>query len=291
MTNLSMLQQNQLSGAGSRRSLTFFAVCMVIVVVGYIMKERHYIDAGNGLGYWLGISGGLMMLALLAYPLQKRFRLFKADNSGLKNWFMLHMLLGIIGPLLILLHCNFSLGSTNSNVALYSMLAMVSSGFIGRFLYAKTHYGLYGKLCTLHELLEQTNNASRELATLAPDMDHDSYWLIRESLYTYQASLKKDRSALSHIWQIFTLGWRTRATRRHLNKLIGATSFSIEDSETEEIISTLRRDVTTILATTRRAAELGFYRKLFSLWHIFHLPIFIMLLVTGFIHVYAVHSY
>jgi hypothetical protein len=41
----------------------------------------------------------------------------------------------------------------------------------------------------------------------------------------------------------------------------------------------------------RRVAELSTYERLFSLWHVLHLPLFFMLLVAGIVHVIAVHVY
>jgi len=41
----------------------------------------------------------------------------------------------------------------------------------------------------------------------------------------------------------------------------------------------------------RRVAELATYERLFSLWHLLHLPLFFMLLVAGVVHIVAVHVY
>ena len=41
----------------------------------------------------------------------------------------------------------------------------------------------------------------------------------------------------------------------------------------------------------RRVTELTTYERLFSLWHVLHLPLFFMLLVAGIVHVVAVHVY
>ena len=41
----------------------------------------------------------------------------------------------------------------------------------------------------------------------------------------------------------------------------------------------------------RQMLELHFYERLFAFWHLMHLPLFIMLIITGFVHVYAVHAY
>ena len=73
-------------------------------------------------------------------------------RSG-SGWFRLHMVLGIIGPALIVMHCNFRLGSLNSNVALFAMLTVVASGIIGRYIYARIHRGLYGRKADVREFL------------------------------------------------------------------------------------------------------------------------------------------
>jgi len=38
-------------------------------------------------------------------------------------------------------------------------------------------------------------------------------------------------------------------------------------------------------------AEFKFYEKMFALWHLLHLPLFFMLVITGIFHVIAVHYY
>jgi hypothetical protein len=59
--------------------------------------------------------------------------------------------------------------------------------------------------------------------------------------------------------------------------------------------SQLRRSVTRFihdhLRRVRRVAELGSYERLFSIWHVFHLPFFYMLVVAALLHVLAVHMY
>lgn len=289
MPPLAAENSRNLSGALSASSYLFGAMCLTLVAGGYAIKERHYIDAGSGFGYLLGVFGGLIMLALLAYPLQKRFRIFHHDNSHLNTWFKVHMALGLIGPISILFHSNFSLGSINSNVALYCMIAMASSGFIGRFLYAKIHYGLYGKLCTIDGLIQQTRITVGELTALAPDVDQATYQQVHQTLIHYQLIVEQQRSTSAHLAQIIALNWQTRSTKQKIRVLLNHT---LADTTTPiSTVKLLRKDVNTLLVTTRRAAELGFYRRLFSLWHLFHLPIFFMLIITGLIHVYAVHSY
>jgi hypothetical protein len=99
--------------------------------------------AGSTLGYNLGLAGGLMMLLLFSYPLRKHFRFMRGFGPA-KHWFALHMALGILGPLFILAHSRFHVGSINAGIALASMSLVAISGIVGRFIYTRIHHGLYG---------------------------------------------------------------------------------------------------------------------------------------------------
>jgi hypothetical protein len=45
------------------------------------------------------------------------------------------------------------------------------------------------------------------------------------------------------------------------------------------------------LKAIQDVAQFGTYEKLFSLWHIFHIPLVYMLVFTGVWHVISVHKY
>ena len=115
---------------------------------GWQHRDDNYLSAETGTGYTLGIVGGSLMLVLLLYPLSKRIELL-TRFIPIRYWFGIHMLFGIIGPVLILFHSNFQTGSTNSTVALTCMLLVAGSGIIGRYIYTRIHHGLYGTRVTL----------------------------------------------------------------------------------------------------------------------------------------------
>jgi len=132
-------------------ALAFAAVVAAALSYGWQMRDEGHLTRESGVGYWLGIGGASAMLLLLGYPLRKRLTGLKILGS-VTGWFRVHMMLGVIGPALILLHANFKLGSLNSNVALLAMLTVASSGLIGRELYGRIHLGLYGRRAQIAEL-------------------------------------------------------------------------------------------------------------------------------------------
>jgi len=121
-----------LQPAGERLLSVLFAGLMVgLLLLGWWQRDNSYLVAESGPGYALGIIGGSLMLLLLLYPLRKRIRALHGMLS-MKFWFRLHMICGLLGPLAILYHANFGLGSINSAVALACMLLVAGSGLIGR---------------------------------------------------------------------------------------------------------------------------------------------------------------
>ena len=52
-----------------------------------------------------------------------------------------------------------------------------------------------------------------------------------------------------------------------------------------------KRHISTYVLRVRKVAEFRIYRRIFSLWHVLHIPLFIMLVVSGIAHVIAVHIY
>lgn len=284
----------------SRAWLSTFSFAFVSVAVlffGWLNRDEYFLTAESGMGYALGIIGGSMMLTLLIYPLRKRFYHSSLFIFSTKNWFKLHMILGVFGPVLILYHCNFSFGSTNSNIALISMLLMVASGLVGRFIYGKFHFGLFGKKIELRELLNRDTSIKQQLYE---GQSGDVILISQEvmnRLRTYEKNILAQRGVLGTLLNVATLGLTTRLSYFEIMRKI-----SLEQRNNQNYVRLSRRDrnkymratkqhIFASLSTVRKIAGLKFYERLFSLWHMLHLPIFFMLIITGFVHVYAVHVY
>lgn len=266
----------------------FFLSVAVVLFVGWRQRGEEYLIAESGLGYALGIVGAVMMLLLLAYPLRKKFKPMR-QWGRVAHWFRIHMLLGVLGPTLIVFHANFKLGSLNSNVALFAMLLVVASGLVGRFFYAKIHHGLYGRKATLQELRgDAAAVASAHNADLSTTPD------VLERLQSFETTaLSAHRGLAATAWFLLTLGFRARWMRFGLSRaIIRAARQNHRDASTRKRqIKAAHRYVRLYLTSVRKAAEFSFYERLFGLWHILHLPLFILLVLAAVAHVIAVHLY
>ncbi len=59
----------------------------------------------------------------------------------------------------------------------------------------------------------------------------------------------------------------------------------------ETLFKDYRDKINAFLDAVRDAAQFHTYERLFSLWHIFHIPLVYMMVFSAFYHVYAVHAY
>ena len=282
------------SGAGWRRWVSFDSVFLsmaaIIASIGLLLPTHRILSPASGIGYALGITGGSLMLVLLLYPLRKRVSWF-ARLGSVKAWFQVHIVFGVVGPLCVLYHSNFSLGATNSNVALWLMLVILGSGLLGRYFYAKIHDGLTGHEKNYAELKE---NAER-LRTVTPTVKFMPELLTRLSVE--EARLMEQTLHCPALLRPLYLAWCSYRGRRRLNRharlaLAAASSQSqLIEVHRNRLQGTAYAYIDRRMSATQSVAEYQTYANLFSWWHLLHLPLFFMMLFDGIVHVIAVHAY
>jgi len=267
------------------RLLVFVLVGLSIWVAYKVATGKYYTPRSN-FGFYLGVVGSVMMLLMLAYPLRKHVG-FMHRWGALKNWFRIHMIMGIIGPALVLFHSTFQLRSMNATVALFSMLGVVISGIIGRFVYTKIHYGLYGRRATLEniqaEFAGHSNDAKSRLH-FAPRVEQ---WL--QSFE--RDSMQLDRSFTSHLFSPLTIGLKRRILAfrcaRELRRILKTErhpEFCGGAPEAIQLVSSYLREC-------QRVAQFGTYERFFSLWHMLHVPLIYVLAACTIFHIVAAYMY
>lgn len=264
-------------------------VLAATLVLGWQFSSVGFMTPESGLGYALGIVGSVMMVIMLIYPLRKRIKALQLLGS-VKQWFRAHMMLGVLGPTLVVLHTNFSLGSTNSRVALFCMVVVALSGLVGRYLYRQIHSGLYGQRTSLNELRKESERFSSESGSALLN--------INGQLEELEKSLDKPASSVlqSLIWP-FIVNHRLRQARRHILQDVrekleaGSEQSAAFASHKKRMIKSTRRYLSKRLGISRRMAMFRVYEKLFSLWHVLHIPLFVLLVIAALVHIYAVHAY
>ncbi len=261
----------------------FSLLIISTLFIGWQERDEYWLNAEKGWGYALGIIGGSLMLLLLLYPLRKHWK-FTRQWFAIHHWFRIHMILGIVGPVLILFHSNFQFGSLNSSIALICMLLVSSSGLVGRYAYQKIHRGLYGKQIEFSELkkfFDESKQHFLQSALLTPELLSqltriESHINQRKpSLFRAYKSFKET----SRIQKKLRLKTRLEARKLLKNKVM-LKSFTIEAKHLQTGISYLNK-----------MANYAVFARVFSMWHLFHLPIFFMMLASAIVHIVVVHMY
>ena len=282
--------------AAPKRLLTWnrvgFMALLVVLYLGWTLPTGRYITPTRGFGYALGIIGGSLMLLLLVYSARKHIKWLRFLGPT-AAWFRFHMMLGILGPLCILFHSNFATGAANSNVALFSMLTVAASGFIGRYLYARIHRGLYGRKLELRELqasasgLRELSGSVAFLPELVAELEVAEQRLLscgpQLSLLGFLKPVVIGFTAVQARWRLY------RNVRRGLRA--SASTSAVIAAQSKRLCRTADDYIEKRLAATRRVAEFEGYERLFSLWHALHIPLIFMLIIAAVIHVIAVNVY
>jgi hypothetical protein len=275
-----------------RWPLLWTMLVTALLMWGMHAHLERYITPQRGLGYWLGITGGSMMLLLLVYSARKRIAWFRWLGA-IPAWFQFHMVLGVVGPVLILFHANFSFGAANSNVALVSMLLVAGSGVVGRYIYTRLHARMDGHEDTLEQLKAVGNRLRTQTTSLSflPGL--------LDSIERIEKRWIEPPSGFAlRVPHLLTGGPRQAVARWLVRREIknALAQARRRDSpliarHAEGIAAAANNYAKRRLDAGRRMSEYQMYARLFSLWHVLHIPLFFMLLIAGIVHVIAINVY
>ena len=259
------------------RGLLTVILSVFLIVLGWIVKRGHYYTASSDLGYYMGLVGSVMMLIMLTYPLRKRVKFMK-NWGATKGWFKFHMILGILGPILVVFHCAFRLSSINAAVALFSMLLVAGSGIIGRFVYRHIHQGLYGRRTSLKEVKAEVTELHEKIAALPQSI------VVMREINAFEAyAFKKEKFSLSTAWKFCAMPFVRYGAAKRCVKTLSAL-----DKTGTAPVGALVADY---LGEIERVSKFHTYERIFSLWHVLHIPLVYLLAATAIFHVIAVHMF
>ena len=261
------------------------SVTILLAINGYQyyttpLEERFFspdhalLKPSGAWGHGFGIVGTLMMIVGVGvYMIRKRYRKF--FNIGyLKHWLEFHIFLCSVGPVLVLYHTAFKFGGIVS-VSFWSMVLVVLSGVVGRFIYLQIPRTIQGHEISINEL----NSIKEKLAIKVRSvMSEDSSTLLefeRVSSADRYKSFRLITAVGFFVRDYFDIKSVMRLLKMRI-KLLG-----IGKLERDELLKAAKSEI--IMA--RRIALLRTSQKLFHWWHIFHLPFAITMFVIMVIHV------
>lgn len=216
-------------------------------------------------GHGLGIVGTLLILiGVFGYIAKKRYK-FLSRFGRLKYWLEFHIFLCTLGPIMVLFHTAFKFGGIVS-ISFWSMVAVVLSGVIGRYIYIQIPHTDEGKEMSLDEVKALKSEIDQILSQ------------------NYHFDIAQFNGVLVGNGNSGNLGFLGRyfADRKTIYKIRQTLKTSnLPSKETNEIIQLVKNE----LALSNRLARLQTMKKLFQYWHVAHLPFAVIMLVIMVIHV------
>ncbi|MFC1791798.1 hypothetical protein ACFL0I_04965 [Gemmatimonadota bacterium] len=234
--------------------------------------DHELLASWGAVGHGYGVVGtALMILGVLSYSVRKRVGSL-GRLGKLKSWLEFHIFLCTLGPFLILLHTAFRVGGLVA-VAFWSMVLVVASGVFGRYLYVRIPKTIHGHFLSLEALEARRDETLQGLQSRLQVSETQVAELIRR----FQPP--RPKGAFSSL--LVAVRWdlaRKRVEgelRRALLELSGA------EEEPEDLLGLLREE-------GRREIQIALlhpFQRLFRYWHVFHLPLAIVMFLILAVHV------
>ncbi len=237
--------------------------------VGYsyyntLLEERFYhpqhdwFKPSGAFGHGLGIVGTLLILfGVGIYIARKRYN-FMSKYIRLKFLLEFHIFLCTLGPILILFHTAFKFGGIVS-IAFWSMVAVVLSGVIGRFIYIQIPRTIEGRELSLNEL--------KDMKAELTDVLNDEFNLNNDLMSMIVSITNKENSS------------NNKQTIQNFKKVL--KSENLPKKERVSILKLVKNEI----SLYGKIARLQTMQKLFKYWHVAHLPFALIMLVIVVIHV------
>ena len=241
------------------------------------LRVRGYDDAhrllrpSGAAGHLMGIAGVVLMLAMQLYTVRKRRPRSRWPGS-LSFWLEFHIFCGLLGPTLITFHTSLRFNGIVS-VAYWSMVLVMASGFVGRYLYVRIPKTIRGTEVSVAEIEERTRDLKQTLVTTT----------LPVALVLRIEAFEARETQLSGRLPTWTgLAFGELALRFRLRALRHAVARAGIDRAVLHDTLALVAERAFLL---RRIAYLKRTKKLFDLWHVLHKPLAYLMLVIVALHI------
>ena len=252
----------------SGRKELLLALLAILAITGLYLGVSLAIGvppAKSFFGHSIGVLGFVLMLATeTLYSLRKRA--IHRPWGRMNSWLQFHIFTGIVGPYLVFLHSAFVFQGL-AGVVMLMTVAVVASGFVGRYIYTAVPRTADGLVVEAAELEAQLRAAEAGLA------------MVSGSVAPARVAAGSAALVLGRGFQ--DVGDWFRAQTRPKSQDAAARERMRDAAMAQRRLRELRRQL----------ASLATARRLLATWHTVHIPLGMALFVAGFAHAGAALYY
>ena len=238
--------------------------------------EGHALLKPGGLwGHGYGVVGSTMILLLFLYSVRKR-NVLGIRFGKIRKWLNIHIFFGIMGPLLITLHTAGKFSGLVS-ISYYSMLAVMLSGFVGRYIYIQIPRDEAGHELAIGEVEERLNGIS---TMLIEEYNIPERIMAKINQLT-EATIDERKRGFAAVMAIMTddlvRPFRYFALKRYISKF----SPEMPPKAAHRILRLSKAKA----LLYRRKVFLGTVSNIFHYWHVIHKPFAWVMILIMLVHV------
>jgi len=249
-----------------------YAYYSLSVENSFFHPKHQTLKPSGFIGHGLGIIGSLLILiGVSTYMLRKRIKLFSRIGV-LKYWLEFHIFLCVLGPIMVLFHTAFKFGGLVA-VSFWSMVAVVLSGVIGRYIYLQIPRTIEGREMNLNEINQIKDELNKKLTTV--------YKIDEQTLEEILNAVKErpDRSGESMIARSIAKFKFEHRTIKEVKTIL--RQHKVIGKSYNEVVSLIKDEI----SLNRKIDRLISMQNLFKYWHVAHLPFALLMLIIMLVHV------
>jgi hypothetical protein len=248
------------------------------------MAKHALLRPSGRIGVKLGMLGFGMFLVIFLYPLRKHWTWL--GRIGLsRHWLDYHVLLGIAAPFVIALHASFKFRGF-AGIAFWIMVAVSTSGVIGRYLYSQIPRRVNAAEYSRKELQELQAKMAEQLSAQNLLNVSDVRTALRlpsqetvDALFTPIALIYMFRLDIARPFRIASLRRHALSGSEYVTTLAGL--LPTRHFELEKAIAVAREEA----SLSKRILFLSRSQQVFHLWHVVHKPFSYSFAVLALIHI------
>jgi hypothetical protein len=173
------------------------------------------------------------------------------------------------------------------------MLLVAGSGVVGRYIYTRLHAHMDGNEDTLEQLKSVGSRLRTQTTSIAflPGLLDAIDEVERQYIVPPKGSVLRFLHLFSGPYRMARARWALRREIKHAVSKALMRDSPLIAKHAHRIAEVARRYADRRIEAGRRTSEYKMYARLFSFWHVLHIPLFFMLLIAGVVHVIAINVY
>jgi len=264
-----------LVGAAAAIALTIDGFSYYILSAGErVASPKHSVLRPSGaIGNALGVVGAVLIVMMYLYPLRKKWT-WLSTKGKTKHWLDYHILMGLVGPVLITFHSSFKLHGVAGGAYL-TMMAVVASGIVGRYLYSRIPRKLNHVAMSVDEAQQLCADLAQQIREQNVLSEKELRPLLAMPSLQEVRSMGIGKALLVLVALDVRRGWAFWRLRLRKGAMVAG------HSDVGRALSAIRRQA----ALSKDALFLAKVQRMFLLWHVVHRPFSYSLVIMATLHV------